>query len=159
MKLVIKSLPCLNLLTTLKVRVNVHSNNIMKGETVDNKRSFVMAKVLKRPKFDWKVRVFSHNDVKFAIRAKKSGDYYKINIVMFEAEEECSKYNVEMEVYKPNSPPASRHSVKYRGNPSSVDKTKAEIENAGLLVHREVMEKIALFDGDIIMFSVSFSFF
>ena len=89
MKLVIKSLPCLNLLTTLKVRVNVHSNNIMKGETVDNKRSFVMAKVLKRPKFDWKVRVFSHNDVKFAIRAKKSGDYYKINIVMFEAEEEC----------------------------------------------------------------------
>ena len=63
MKLVIKSLPCLNLLTTLKVRVNVHSNNIMKGETVDNKRSFVMAKVLKRPKFDWKVRVFSHNDL------------------------------------------------------------------------------------------------
>ena len=138
----------------------VHSNNIMKGETVDNKRSFtVMATDPKMPKFGWKVRVFSHNDVKFVLHAKKSEDYYKINIVMFEAEEECSKYNVEMEVYKPNSPPASRHSVKYRGSPSSVDKTKAEIENAGLSVHREVMEKIALPDGDSIKFTVSFSFF
>ena len=78
---------------------------------------------------------------------------------MFETEEECSKYNIEMEVYKPNSPPASRHSVKFRGNPSSIDKTKAERENAGLSVHREVMKKIALLDDDVMRFTVSFSFF
>ena len=132
---------------------------IMKGEAVDKRSFTVMTNDPKKPKIYWTVRVFSHNDVKFAIRAKKSGDYCKINIVMFESEEECSKYNIEMEVYKPNSPPASRHSVKYRGSPSSVDKTKAEIENAGLSVHSEVMEKIALLDDDSITFTVSFAFF
>jgi len=133
-------------------------HNIKNGETRD-KCFAVAARGSKKPKFDRRVRLFWHKGVELALRVNKSGDYYKINIVMFEVEEECAKYNIEMEVYKPNSPPASRHSVRYRGSPSSIDKTKAEIENAGLSVHREVMEKIALLDGDIIKFTVSFSFF
>jgi len=103
--------------------------------------------------------VGSHKGVKFGLRVKKSKDYYNINIVMFETEEECSKYNIEIEVYKSRSHPASRHSVKFRGSPSSIDKTKAEIENVGLSVHREVMEKMALLEDGTLEFTVSFSFF
>ena len=85
-------------------------------------------------KTNWRVLVCSQKGVNFALRVKKSGDFYNINIVMFETEEECSKYMIEMEVFRNDSPPASRHSVKFRGNPSSIDKTKEEIKNVGLLV-------------------------
>jgi len=97
--------------------------------------------------------------VEFVLRVKKSEDFYSINIVMFETEEECAKYNIEMEVFKPNSPPASRHSVRFRGCPTSIDKSKSDIEKRGLLVHREVIKKMALIKDDTVEFTVSLSFF
>jgi len=105
----------------------------------------------------WRVLVGSRGDVKFAICVKKCGDYFLINMVMFESEEECIKYNIEMEVYKCGSDPASRHSFKFRGNPTSIDKSKTEIGNLGLSIHREAMEKMVIENGRF-SFSVSFSF-
>jgi len=107
----------------------------------------------------WGLLVFSLEGVEFVLHVKKSEDFYSINIVMFETEEECAKYNIEMEVFKPNSPPASRHSVRFRGCPTSIDKSKSDIEKRGLLVHREVIKKMALIKDDTVEFTVSLSFF
>ena len=87
----------------------------------------------------------------------KCGDYYHVNIVMFESEEVCSKYNIEVEVYKSSSSPASRHSMKFRGNPTSIDKIKTEMGNLGLSIHRVAMEEMVLEDEKF-FFSVSVSF-
>ena len=109
---------------TCSVSENIHIMN----EKAKNKSFRNLVKT------NWRVLVCSQKGVNFALRVKKSGDFYNINIVMFETEEECSKYMIEMEVFRNDSPPASRHSVKFRGNPSSIDKTKEEIKNVGLLV-------------------------
>jgi len=142
---------------TCSVSENVH---ILNEKTKGIDMPFlVSAGGSKSPKLNWRVLVCSNKGANFVLRVKKSGDFYDINIVMFDTEEECCKYNIEMEVFKSNSPPASRHSVKFRGNPCSIDKTKAEIENVGLTVHREVVEKMALLEDGTLKFTVSFSFF
>jgi len=138
-------------------------NVLVMKETTTSRQRFKVSNIeqLKYPdlEIDWKVNVCSHKGVMFALRVKRCGDFYRINIVMFESEEVCSKYNIEIEVYKSNSSPAYlRHSIKYRGNPSSIDETKADLENMGLLVHRKVMEKMVLKDNTF-DFTVSFSFF
>jgi len=122
---------------------------------------------LKKRRLVWQVRVGSHRDVKFALCVRKCGDYYHINIVMFESEEECSKYNIELEVFKSRSSPASRHGMKFRGNPTSIDETKTEMGNLGLAIHRDSMEKMVLegeamekmvLEDETFSFSVSVSF-
>jgi len=122
------------------------------------KQSFNVGNIemLKNLKLYWQVRVGSHRGAKFALCVTKSGDYYHTNIVMFEPEEICSRYNIEVEVYQSRSSPASS-SFKFRGNPTSIDKTKAEVGNLGLSMHREAMEKMVLKD-DTFSFTVSFSF-
>jgi len=137
------------------------SENVRMIKEMTTHKSFTVNNIekIKLPKINWRLLVCSYKGVDFALRVKKSGDFYNINIVMFESEVVCSKYNIEMEVYKSNSSPAyARHSIKFRGNPSSIDETKTDVENVGLLVHRKVMEKMVLED-ETFDFTVSFSFF
>ena len=82
-----------------------------------------------------------------------------VSTLMFETEEECAKYNIELEVFKPNSPPASRHSVRFRGCPTSIDKSRSDSEKRGLQVHRDDMEKMAQIKDDTVKFTVTLSFF
>ena len=46
---------------------------------------------------------------------------------MFESEDVCAGYAVEMEVFKKYSPQESRNYLKFRGNPISIDTTKSDI--------------------------------
>ena len=52
---------------------------------------------------------------------------------MFESEDVCAGYAVEMEVFKKYSPQESRNYLKFRGNPISIDTTKSDIEHFGIL--------------------------
>ena len=63
----------------------------------------------------------------------KSGGHYHFYIVMFESEDVCAGYAVEMEVFKKYSPQESRNYLKFRGNPISIDTTKSDIEHFGIL--------------------------
>ena len=137
---------------------SIPGNVLMNGKA-KKEQSFTVMNIegLKNMNWFWRVRVGSRRDVKFALSVKKCGDYYLINIVMFESEEECNKYNIEMEVYKSGSDPASRHNLKFRGNPTSIDKSKTEIGNLGLSIHREAMEKMVI-ENETFSFTVSFSF-
>ena len=46
---------------------------------------------------------------------------------MFESEDVCAGYAVEMEVFKKYSRQVSRSYLKFRGNPISTDTTKSDI--------------------------------
>ena len=52
---------------------------------------------------------------------------------MFESEDVCAGYAVEMEVFKKYSPQESRNYLKFRGNPISIDTTKSDIEHFVIL--------------------------
>ena len=78
--------------------------------------------------------------------------------MMFESKEVSKEFNVEIEVYRTNSPPDSRHSVRVRCHPISIDQTAVEMEGFGLVVPHKFMEEMVLHEGRF-RFTVSFSFF
>jgi len=106
----------------------------------------------------WNVDAFSYRNTIFAICASKAGDYYHFAMVMFESEEVCSKFKIEMEVYERDSSyQDSEHSIKFRGNPCSIDKQKDQVKFHGLSVHQEVMKKMTKKIINL-AFTLSFSF-
>ena len=77
---------------------------------------------------------------------------------MFESLEVCSKFKIEMEVYERDSSyQDSEHSIRFRGNPCSIEDSKEEVKFRGLTVHHEVMKNMANGNEDL-PFIVSFSF-
>ena len=94
----------------------------------------------------------------FALKVNKLGDSWRFVIVMFESPEVSKEFNVEIEVYRTNSPPDSRLSAMVRCHPSSIDQTAGEMEEIGLVVPHNVMEEMILYEGRF-KFTVSFSFF
>jgi len=112
---------------------------------------------LKDKQINWDIDWFSYKGIQLALCVNKSGGLYHFYIVMFESEDVCAGYVVEMEVCKKYSPQESRNYLKFRGNPVSVDTPKSDIETFGLTVHHKAMEKMVL-EGDVFKFTVSFSF-
>ena len=94
----------------------------------------------------------------FALNVNKFRGCWRFVIVMFESKEVSKEFNVEIEVYRTNSPPDSRHSVRVRCHPISIDQTAVEMEGFGLVVPHKFMEEIILHEGRF-RFTVSFSFF
>eukprot|EP00092_Neocalanus_flemingeri_P004979 GFUD01005355.1.p1 GENE.GFUD01005355.1~~GFUD01005355.1.p1 ORF type:complete len:419 (+),score=103.30 GFUD01005355.1:64-1320(+) len=107
----------------------------------------------------WKMSTFSYQDKSFAIFPTKSDDLYFFTMVMFDSDEVCSKYNIEMEVHEwqPTSKD-SEISFKFCGSPCSIDEDKKELKYLGLTLNNRSMEKILKKSKDN-SFSVSFSFF
>ena len=107
--------------------------------------------------WDW-TYWYTYRDAQLALCMNKAGDHYHYYIVMFESDEVCSGYTVDMNVFKRDSPPeVARNYLKFRCNPISIDTPKSEIQHLGLTVHHKVMEKMVL-EGDTFEFTVSFSF-
>jgi len=106
----------------------------------------------------WDIQWYTYRDAQLALCVTKSRDHYLFYIVMFESDEVCSGYTVEMNVFKRDSPPeVARNYLKFRCNPISIDTPKSEIQHLGLTVHHKVMEKMVL-EGNTFKFTVSFSF-
>jgi len=75
----------------------------------------------------WQMYIYSYSDEAFAVFPLKSGDNFFFLIVMFNSEEECSKYEVEMIVHERGSEVTdSAMAVKFYGNPLSIDLKKEE---------------------------------
>jgi hypothetical protein len=106
----------------------------------------------------WEVDTFSYRDTNLAICAEKIENCYNFAMVMFESKEVCSKYKIEMEVHEQGS---SRHdsdlSIRFRGNPCSIDEDKEIVKFRGLSVHKEVMKMMPKRNGEL-LFTLSFSF-
>ena len=114
---------------------------------------------LSNPQLDWKVGLYCHMDVHFALCITKSDGYYRFTPVMFESPEVCSEFNIEMEVYGTYSSPEKRLSAKLRCKPCSIDDPKSVLKDLGLSVHHKVMEKMVVPREDNFVFTVAFSFF
>jgi len=113
---------------------------------------------LKNKETSWPVHWYTFYNSPVALCVNKSTEHYHFYIVLVESEGVCEEQTVELEVFKKDSPPqVSRNCLKFRGNPVSIDTPKSEIENLGLTVHHEVMEKMVL-EEDAFNFTVSFSF-
>jgi len=113
---------------------------------------------LTAPELCWKVYIYSYRDTNFAIKAKKQGDYYHFTMVMFEAREVCSNFQIEMEVRERDpSPKDSKLSIRFQGNPCSVEENKEDVKFLGLTVHHKVMEQMMMRNADR-LFTVSFKF-
>ena len=103
------------------------------------------------------VKTFCFHGNCFALNVHKSGDFWRFVIIMFVTPEVCKEFNIETEVYETDSPPDARLSAKFRCHPCSIDKTIAEIEGSGLVVHHKFMEQMILKE-DRFEFTVSISF-
>eukprot|EP00092_Neocalanus_flemingeri_P031836 GFUD01034583.1.p1 GENE.GFUD01034583.1~~GFUD01034583.1.p1 ORF type:complete len:340 (+),score=71.75 GFUD01034583.1:70-1089(+) len=91
----------------------------------------------------WGVRTFSYKDQSFGVIAKKIDNFFYFTMVMFDSEKECSKYNIEMEVYEcGSSSQDSESSFRFCGKPCSIDEDKDNLKYNGLAVHNIGMEKI-----------------
>eukprot|EP00092_Neocalanus_flemingeri_P024578 GFUD01026657.1.p1 GENE.GFUD01026657.1~~GFUD01026657.1.p1 ORF type:complete len:341 (-),score=61.33 GFUD01026657.1:68-1090(-) len=96
-----------------------------------------------RSDLNWVVRTFSYEDQNFAVIAKIFDNFFYFTMVMFESENECSKYNIEMEVYEcGSSSQDSESSFQFCGKPCSIDEDKDNLKYNGLAVHNTGMEKI-----------------
>merc|ERR1712098_811249 len=100
----------------------------------------------------WKVKSYSYQNVPFGICAKKLGENFYIELVMFESVELCSNFIIEMKVHRTDFSHDTEQSITYRGNPSSIDDM-----GFGLSIHQKIMKKMILKDGKF-EFTVSFSF-
>jgi hypothetical protein len=64
-------------------------------------------------------------------------------MVMFESNNVCSQYNIELEVHERDTPRnSSEFGFIFLGNPCSIDEDKKEWKNLGLTVNSKGMEKI-----------------
>ena len=64
---------------------------------------------------------------------------------MFETEEVCSKFKIDMEVHDQDSSyQDSELGVRFRGSPCSIEENKAQVKFRGLTVHQEVMKKMPM---------------
>jgi len=104
----------------------------------------------------WKLNSFIYKGTPIVLCVKKSDSHYYFYVVMFECEEVCSKYVLELEVFKHKTFQVFHHKV--QGIPISIDTAKSDMEHLGLSVHQKVMEMIVPEDDDLV-FTVSFSFF
>jgi len=106
----------------------------------------------------WKVFTFLYRGTHFSVSAEKLGDYYHFSLKMFETEEVCTKYKIEMEVHERDcSRQDSEFSSVFKGRPCSVDQNKEDVRHIGLSVHKILMEKIIKKSKDF-AFTVFFSF-
>eukprot|EP00092_Neocalanus_flemingeri_P029654 GFUD01032200.1.p1 GENE.GFUD01032200.1~~GFUD01032200.1.p1 ORF type:complete len:222 (-),score=40.99 GFUD01032200.1:60-698(-) len=110
-------------------------------------------------KMNWNMSTFSYEDNIFAIFPTKSDNHYYFTMVMFDSDEVCSKYNIEMEVHDwLSTSKDSEVSFKFCGRPCSIDEDKKELKYLGLTLNNRSMEKILKKSKDN-SFSLSFSFF
>jgi len=101
---------------------------------------------------------YSYRDINFVICASKAGNFYHFTMVMLESKEVCSKFKIEMEVYERDSSyQDSEHSIRFRGNPCSIDANKEQVKFRGLTVHHEDMKNMANGNEEL-PFTMSFSF-
>eukprot|EP00092_Neocalanus_flemingeri_P037543 GFUD01040878.1.p1 GENE.GFUD01040878.1~~GFUD01040878.1.p1 ORF type:complete len:219 (-),score=34.29 GFUD01040878.1:83-712(-) len=107
-------------------------------------------------KLTWNMYTFSYEDQIFAIFPTKSDNLYYFTMVMFDSENECSKYNIEMEVHDWGSTSQdSESSFRFCGKPCSIDEDKDNLKYNGLSVHNIGMEKILRKRNDNFNVSVS----
>jgi len=109
-------------------------------------------------RLSWRVRTYIYKERFLALCVNKSGENWQFIVVMSDPPEDCSEFNIEMEVYETDSDPDTRLSAKVRCHPCSIDQPVAEMKGLGLYVHHSFMKKMML-QKDSFKFTVSFSFF
>jgi len=91
----------------------------------------------------WKVQTFSFPDADIAVWPWKSDNFFYFTMVMFESENVCSQYKIELEVRERDTyRNSSEFGFIFRGNPCSIDEDKKEWKNLGLIVSSKGMDKI-----------------
>jgi len=138
--------------------INGYGSSTVLPYSLYSSNSQTIEEKLQNPLIYWKVRTFCFEGHFFALTVSKSGDYWQFLIVMFVSAEVSSEYNIEMQVYDPNSSPDKRLCAKACFHPCSIDQTTAEKEGLGLIVHNKFMKEMMLKE-DGFRFIVSFSFF
>jgi len=115
-------------------------------------------KKLDNRRLSWGVRTYIYKERFLALYVNKSGENWQFIVVMSDPPEDCSEFNIKMEVYEIGSDPDTRLSAKVRCHPCSIDQPVAEMKGLGLYVHHSFMKKMML-QKDSFKFTVSFSFF
>lgn len=104
----------------------------------------------------WQPSMFSFRDVKFVVFPVKNDNFYFFVMVMFELEEECSKYGLEIVVHEEGTTATdSEVSYKFCGQPTSID--EEDVKYLGLTVSDSGMRKL-LKKGQNKDFILSFKF-
>eukprot|EP00092_Neocalanus_flemingeri_P087217 GFUD01110021.1.p1 GENE.GFUD01110021.1~~GFUD01110021.1.p1 ORF type:complete len:338 (+),score=71.96 GFUD01110021.1:91-1104(+) len=111
----------------------VENNSLVKDK-------FTMKEAMRSiPTIEWKLTIYTYEDVDFAILLKKQDGLYYFSMVMFSSEDECSKYKVEMTVHDRDSTDVSFNFI---GTPCSIDGDKIKLKYLGLAVTSNGIEKV-----------------
>jgi len=114
-------------------------------------------RMLESPRLIWKVKTYIYGGPFLALCASKLGENWQFTVVMSVPPEDCTDFNIEMEVYETDSDPDTRLSAKVRCHPCSIDQPEAETKGLGLYVHHSFMKKMML-QKESFKFTVTFSF-
>ena len=103
----------------------------------------------------WAVNMVEHfNEVLVVFPLRSEGQYYFVPI-MLASEDVCSRFKVEMIVHQREAEVSdSKISVKFQGNPLSIDYKKSDFKLFG--TSEQLMKKIQRQVGDFSVFSLSF---
>ena len=103
------------------------------------------------------MNTFLYKNSNFVVFPIKFNNFYYFTLVMLDSQEECSKFNIELEVHERDSSSSKDSSVSFRfsGQPCSIDEDKATLKYLGLSVNNLAMEKI-LRKSQSLAFSISF---
>ena len=119
-----------------------------------NRRNFNMKDISVKDTA-WPMHIYSYSGVIFAVYPIKSGGQIYFVLVMFASEAECSKYEFEMIVHERGSWALdSVMSVKFCGNPLSIDLKKEDLKLFGTM--ERLMTKIVKKSINENSFSLSF---
>jgi len=110
----------------------------------------------------WSVNTFVYQNNSFVLYPRKFENFYYFTLVMLDSREECSKFNIELEVHERDSSSSKDSSVSFRfsGQPCSIDEDKATLKYLGLSVNNMAMDKILRkSQSTAFAFSISFRIF
>jgi hypothetical protein len=99
---------------------------------------------LMKPNMTWRLKTFTFDGMDFVISSQKSQGRYYFMIVMLGTEVQCSEYRVELELHEYSSSSNSKKiSIKFCGNPTSIDVEKAKLDSFGIsdVSMKRVMDK------------------
>jgi len=98
----------------------------------------------------WPLQLFDCEGATFAFIPYRFEDTFCFPCVMFGTEEDCSKFQVNLEVFErsANSSQECRSCFKFSGTPCSIDDDKARVRFDGLTVNRVRMMKICQIRSD-----------
>jgi len=103
----------------------------------------------------WTVTMLEFSSEILVIYPVRSEGHYYFVPVMLASEEICSQFKVEMVVHEREVEASdSRMSVKFQGNPLSIDTKQSDLKLFG--TSEQLMKKIQKLDGDCSVFSLSF---